>query len=158
MITSRANFLAILLFTVTFSLSSSSISLAEEGVGKFPTVAAAIEEITTRLNPEKSAGVEAIMGFKLSDLEEGYGIHVHDGQADFIDHFPENPDVYITLDQATMDDILEGKLALSDAILNAQGAVKLTGRVTEMMHFVQMFDQAPDSKVKRLPSSITDQI
>jgi len=95
------------------------------------------------LDPEKSADVDQVFGIYFSDIDQGFGMHVRKGVAEYLDHFPENPDLAISLSRTTWARMLLGKTGLAGqvwALLTGELEVT-TGNTRELRQFFGMFDQ-----------------
>lgn len=95
------------------------------------------------LDPEKSADVDQVFGIYFSDIEQGFGIHIRKGVAEYLDHFPENPDLAISLPRTTWAEMLLGKTGLAgQAWALLTGELEVTaGNTRDLRQFFSMFDQ-----------------
>ncbi len=61
-----------------------------------------------KLNPEKSADVDTVAGFRFPDTGEAYTVHVRRGVAEIQPRFPDNPDIAITVDSNVWKEVAAG--------------------------------------------------
>jgi alkyl sulfatase BDS1-like metallo-beta-lactamase superfamily hydrolase len=64
--------------------------------------------MAVRLDPEKSADVDTIAGFRFPDTGQSYTVHVRRGVAEIQPRFPENPDIVVTVDSNLWKEIAAG--------------------------------------------------
>ena len=76
---------------------------------------------------------------RLSDVDEAYGIEIRRGIAQLVEHLPENPDVILTLDRATLDRIRLGQLTPGDAIRDGVARLMI-GTAADVARFFGYFD------------------
>jgi alkyl sulfatase BDS1-like metallo-beta-lactamase superfamily hydrolase len=93
------------------------------------------------LDPEKSANSDVVFGITFTDLERGFGLHVRTGVAEFLDHYPERPDIGPAIERPVWAEILTKELTLKDAV--ASGKAKLKGSNEDLEYFIALFDIAP---------------
>jgi alkyl sulfatase BDS1-like metallo-beta-lactamase superfamily hydrolase len=91
---------------------------------------------------EKSADKDILVGFDFPDVDEGYGIHVRRGVAEFKDHFPKNPDITITADSAVWRELVLGLRNPIKAF--ASGDVKFKGSALDLVGFLRLFKPPVD--------------
>lgn len=91
---------------------------------------------------DKSADKEVLVGFLFSDVEEGYGIHVRHGVAEFIEGLPEGRDLTITVDSNVWREIVLGLRSPVKAF--ASGEVKLDGSTLDLVGFLRLFKKASE--------------
>jgi alkyl sulfatase BDS1-like metallo-beta-lactamase superfamily hydrolase len=115
--------------------TAESIELAKSmPIGNF------IAAMPANLNPEASADVESVMGFRFPDVGEAYGIHVRRGVAEFRVGFPEQPDVAISADSGVWIEVVAGVRGLPAAM--ATGDVEIEGGIRQVpaaLRFLSMF-------------------
>jgi alkyl sulfatase BDS1-like metallo-beta-lactamase superfamily hydrolase len=91
---------------------------------------------------EKSADKDILVGFRFPDVNEGYGIHIRRGVAEFKDSFPEEPDLTITADSVVWRELVIG---IRNPIKSfASGDVKFTGSALDLVGFLRLFKPAID--------------
>ncbi len=71
-------------------------------------LSAIFEGMAVRLDPAKSADVDALAGFRFPDTGESYSIHVRRGVAEVQPVFPENPDIVVTVDADIWREVAAG--------------------------------------------------
>jgi alkyl sulfatase BDS1-like metallo-beta-lactamase superfamily hydrolase len=86
---------------------------------------------------ERSADKDILVGFRFPDVNEGYGIHVRRGVAEFQGSFPKNPDLTITADSHVWRELVLGLRNPTKAF--ASGDVKFTGSALDLVGFLQLF-------------------
>ena len=91
---------------------------------------------------EKSADKNMLVGFRFPDVDEGYGIHIRRGVAEFKESFPENPDLTITTDSAVWRELVLGLRNPIKAF--ATGDVKFEGSALDLVGFLRLFKPAVD--------------
>jgi len=72
------------------------------------TLEGIFEGMAVNLNPEKSADVDMIAGFRFPDAGEAYTVHVRHGVAVIQPKFPENPDISLTVDSFVWKEVVTG--------------------------------------------------
>jgi alkyl sulfatase BDS1-like metallo-beta-lactamase superfamily hydrolase len=91
---------------------------------------------------EKSADTEMLVGFRFPDVDEGYGIHIRQGVAEFIDGLPEDRELTITVDSKVWREIVLGLRSPIQAF--ATGTVKFEGSAIDLVGFLRLFKKAGD--------------
>ena len=91
---------------------------------------------------EKSADKEMLVGFRFSDIGEGYGIHIRHGVAEFIEGLPEGRDLTITVDSNVWREIVLGLRSPINAF--ASGEVKFDGSAIDLVGFLRLFKKVGD--------------
>jgi len=91
---------------------------------------------------EKSANKDMLVGFRFPDVDEGYGIHIRRGVAEFKESFPENPDLVITADSDVWRELVLGLRNPVKAF--ASGDVKFAGSALDLVGFLRLFKPAVD--------------
>jgi alkyl sulfatase BDS1-like metallo-beta-lactamase superfamily hydrolase len=86
---------------------------------------------------EKSADKEILVGFRFPDVDEGYGIQIRRGVAEFIPSFPENPELTITADSIAWRELVLG--LRSPVQVFASGDVKFDGSALDLVGFLRLF-------------------
>jgi len=97
-----------------------------------------IRFLPTKLDPQKAAGVDTILGITYSDIGMDFTLHVRNSILAVTDGAPDNPDMTITLDSDTHKLIVGGHLNISDAI--ESGQVKFIGEKNDLVNFLNLFD------------------
>ena len=92
-------------------------------------LSAIFEGMAVRLNPEKSADVDTVAGFRFPDSGEAYTVHVRRGVAEIRPVFPENPDLVVTVDADIWKEVAAGvrnpALALVKEMKKEGGTIKI---------------------------------
>jgi alkyl sulfatase BDS1-like metallo-beta-lactamase superfamily hydrolase len=86
---------------------------------------------------EKSADKDILVGFRFPDIDEGYGIHVRRGIAEFKEELPDNPDLTITADSIVWRELVLGLRNPVTAF--ASGDVKFEGSALDLAGFLRLF-------------------
>ncbi len=89
---------------------------------------------------EKSADKELLVGFRFPDVDEGYGIHIRRGVAEFIEGLPEARDLTITVDSNVWREIVLGLRSPIKAF--ATGEVAFDGSAIDLVGFLRLFKRA----------------
>jgi alkyl sulfatase BDS1-like metallo-beta-lactamase superfamily hydrolase len=89
------------------------------------------------LDPEKSADVELVAGFRFTDVDESYGILVRRGVAEFQRRFPDVADVSLTTTSAVWKDIVLGRRNAVVAL--AGNDVEVEGSTLDLVGFLRLF-------------------
>jgi alkyl sulfatase BDS1-like metallo-beta-lactamase superfamily hydrolase len=98
-----------------------------------------IEGFAVRLKAEATLDVAMTVAFRFPDTGEAYGIAIRRGVAQFVERAPEKADLTLTLDKATLDNILLGQLTMRGAIVG--GAVQVSdGAFYEVARFFGYFE------------------
>jgi alkyl sulfatase BDS1-like metallo-beta-lactamase superfamily hydrolase len=94
--------------------------------------------LPTKLDPQKAAGVNTVLGITYSDIRKDFTLHVRNSILAVTDGAPESPDMTLTLDSDTHKLIVGGHLNILDAIQS--GHVELDGDVNNLVDFLNLFD------------------
>jgi len=86
---------------------------------------------------EKSADKDMLVGFRFPDVNEGYGIHIRRGVAEFKETFPESPDLTITANSVVWRELVLGLRNPVKAF--ATGDVKFEGSAFDLVGFLRLF-------------------
>ncbi len=97
-----------------------------------------IKFLPTKLDPQKAAGIDTILGVTYSDIDMSFTLHVRNSILAVTDGVPENPDMTITLDSDTHKLIVGGHLGILDAV--ESGQVELDGDIDDLVDFLNLFD------------------
>jgi alkyl sulfatase BDS1-like metallo-beta-lactamase superfamily hydrolase len=99
-----------------------------------------IAAMPANLDPEKSAEVERVMGFRFPDVGEAYALDVRRGVAEMRDGVPADADVVLTMDSGVWIEVILG--ARSFPIAVAKGDIAMEGGaldVPAVLAFLAMF-------------------
>ncbi len=119
----------------------------------FPT-SELINGLRFRLAAEKTLDVHMTMGFRLPDVDEGYGLEIRRGVAQFHETLPEDVDVLLEMNRSTLESLLLGEVdvagktgahpASPQAVLVSlfeSGETRLTrGTAEDLARFFSYFD------------------
>ena len=72
------------------------------------TLKGIFDGMAVNLNPEKSADVDIVAGFRFPDAGEAYTVHVRRGVAEIQPRFPDNPDISLTVDSNVWKEVVTG--------------------------------------------------
>jgi len=97
-----------------------------------------IKFLPTKLDPQKAAGVDTVLGVTYSDIDMSFTLHVRNSILAVTDGAPDNPDMALTLDSDTHKLIVGGHLGILDAV--ESGHAKLSGDIDELVVFLNLFD------------------
>ncbi|MBT8470859.1 MAG: MBL fold metallo-hydrolase [Deltaproteobacteria bacterium] len=99
-----------------------------------------VAAMPANLDYEKSADTEMLVGFRFPDVDEGYGIHIRRGVAEFMEGLPEGRDLTITVDSDIWREIVLGLRSPIKAF--ASGEVKFEGSAIDLVGFLRLFKKA----------------
>ena len=97
-----------------------------------------IRFLPTKLDPQKAAGVDTVLGIQYSDTDLAFTLHVRNSILAVTDGTSENPDMTLVLDSDTHKLIVGGHLSILDAIKSGQA--EFTGNKNELVNFIGLFD------------------
>ncbi len=97
-----------------------------------------IKFLPTKLDPQKAAEVDTVLGVTYSDIGMSFTLHVRNSILAVTDGVPDNPDMTLVLDSDTHKLIVGGHLGILDAI--DSGKVKVIGDVNELVEILNLFD------------------
>lgn len=97
-----------------------------------------IRFLPTKIDPQKAAEIDTILGVTYSDIGMDFTLHVRNSILAVTDGAPNNPDMTITLDSDTHKLIVGGHLGILDAI--ESGQAELSGDVNDLVDFLNLFD------------------
>jgi alkyl sulfatase BDS1-like metallo-beta-lactamase superfamily hydrolase len=97
-----------------------------------------IRFLPTKLDPQKAAGMDTVIGINYSDLGLDFTFHVRNSILAVTDDAPSNPDMTLTLDSDTHKLIVGGHLNVLDAI--ESGQAELDGNTDDLVAFLSLFD------------------
>jgi alkyl sulfatase BDS1-like metallo-beta-lactamase superfamily hydrolase len=93
------------------------------------TLAGIFDGMAVHLDPEKSANVDLVAGFRFPDTGQAYTVHVRRGVAEIQPQFPANPDISLTVDSLVWKEVVTGfrnpALALVKDVDKAGGTLKI---------------------------------
>jgi alkyl sulfatase BDS1-like metallo-beta-lactamase superfamily hydrolase len=92
--------------------------------------------MAVKLNPEKSADVNTVAGFRFPDTGEAFTVHVRRGVAEIQPQFPKNPDISVTVDSGVWKEIAAGMRSPALAILKD---MKKEGGILNLIKFLKLF-------------------
>jgi alkyl sulfatase BDS1-like metallo-beta-lactamase superfamily hydrolase len=104
-----------------------------------------IRFLPTKLDPQKAAGMNTVLGVSYSDIETDFTLHVRNSILAVTDGAPNNPDMTLTLDSDTHKLIVGGHLNVLDAIQSGQA--ELSGDIDELVAFLNLFDNVSVSTI-----------
>jgi alkyl sulfatase BDS1-like metallo-beta-lactamase superfamily hydrolase len=97
-----------------------------------------IRFLPTKLDPQKAAGMDTVLGISYSDLGLDFTFHVRNSILAVTDGAPSNPDMILTIDSDTHKLIVGGHLKVLDAI--ESGQAELDGNTDDLVEFLNLFD------------------
>lgn len=87
--------------------------------------------MAVKLNPDKSADVDTVAGFRFPDTGEEFSVHVRRGVAEIQPRFPQKPDITITVDATVWKEVATGfrnpAIALVKDMDKEGGTMKIVG-------------------------------
>jgi alkyl sulfatase BDS1-like metallo-beta-lactamase superfamily hydrolase len=99
-------------------------------------VAAIFNAMAVNLNPEKSADVDQVIGFRFPDTDEAYTVHVRRGVAEIQPRFPQNPDITVTVNSNIWKEIAAGLRNPAVAIIRD---LEVEGGTINLIRFLTLF-------------------
>lgn len=99
-------------------------------------LAAIFNSMAVNLNPEKSADVDQVMGFRFPDTKEGYTVHVRRGVAEIRPQFPEDPDITVTVNSNDWKEIAAG---LRNPAIAVVRDLEVEGGTINLVRFLNLF-------------------
>ncbi len=106
--------------------------MAELPIGK------SLKPLSTKLDPQKAAGIDTVLGITYSDIGMDFTLHVRNSILAVTDGVPNDPDMTIILDSDTHKLIVGGHLNILDAMQSGQ--VELDGDADDLVDFMYLFD------------------
>jgi len=97
-----------------------------------------IKFLPTKLDPQKAAEVDTVLGVTYSDIGMSFTLHVRNSILAVTDGVPDNPDMTLVLDSDTHKLIVGGHLGILDAI--ESGQAELSGDIDDLVDFLNLFD------------------
>jgi alkyl sulfatase BDS1-like metallo-beta-lactamase superfamily hydrolase len=93
------------------------------------TLEGIFDGMAVNLDPEKSANVDIVAGFRFPDAGEAYTVHVRRGVAEIQPEFPAHPDISLTVDSKVWKEVVTGfrnpALALVKDVDKEGGTLKI---------------------------------
>ncbi len=96
------------------------------------------QALSVRLDPEKSAGVNQIVGFRFPDTGEAFSVHVRGGVAEIRRLFPDRPDIAVTVDSGVWKEMAAG---IRSPLLTIGKEMKVEGGTLNLIRFLKMFGE-----------------
>ncbi len=97
-----------------------------------------IRFLPTKLDPQKAAGVDIVLGVSYSDIDMEFTLHVRNNILAVTDGMPHSPDMTLVLDSGTHKLIVGGHLSILDAI--ESGEAEFSGETNDLVKFLELFD------------------
>ncbi|TDI40785.1 MAG: hypothetical protein E2P02_16240 [Acidobacteria bacterium] len=135
-------------------MTSKAIDIqAPELMRAFPT-SEFIRGLRFRLRAEDTLDVNMTCGFSVPDRDEGYGVEIRRGVAQFYEYLPDDADVVLQMDRSALDNLLTGNLeaqgidgvhagnpqALLAALFESGNASLSKGTAEDLQRFLGYFD------------------
>jgi alkyl sulfatase BDS1-like metallo-beta-lactamase superfamily hydrolase len=119
-------------------LTIGSLKISDPQLSHTVPLAAIFQGMAVRLDPEKSAGVDMVAGFRFPDTGEAYTVHVRRGVAEIRPEFPANPAIVIRVDSLVWKEIAAG--VRNPAVALATEMDK-EGRTLDIIRFLGLFKE-----------------
>jgi alkyl sulfatase BDS1-like metallo-beta-lactamase superfamily hydrolase len=100
------------------------------------TLEGIFDGMAVNLNPDKSADVDIIAGFRFPDAGEAYTVHVRRGVAEIQPKFPDNPDISLTVDSMVWKEVVTGFRNPAVALVKD---VDKEGGIVEIIKLLSLF-------------------
>jgi alkyl sulfatase BDS1-like metallo-beta-lactamase superfamily hydrolase len=97
-----------------------------------------IKFLPTKLDPQKAAGIDTVLGVTYSDIDMAFTLHVRNSILAVTDGAPDSPDMTLVLDSDTHKLIVGGHLGILDAV--DSGEAQLSGEINDLVDFLELFD------------------
>ena len=94
--------------------------------------------LAVRLDPEKSARVDQIVGFRFPDTGEAFRVHVRRGVAEIQPRFPGKPDIAVAVDSKVWKEMAAG---IRNPVLTMGKDMKVEGGILNLIRFLKMFEE-----------------
>ncbi len=93
------------------------------------TLEGIFDGMAVNLDPEKSANVDIVAGFRFPDTGQAYSVHVRRGVTEIQPEFPDNPDISLTVDSNVWKEVVTGfrnpAVALVKDVEKEGGTIKI---------------------------------
>ncbi len=93
--------------------------------------------LAVRLDPEKSARVDQIVGFRFPDTGEAFSVHVRRGVAEIQPRFPDKPKITVAVDSKVWKEMAAG---MRNPLLTMGKDMKVEGGILNLIRFLKMFE------------------
>ena len=113
------------------------MKLKDKAVVHAVTLDGIFSGMAVNLNPQKSADVDTVAGFRFPDTGEAFTVHVRRGVAEIRPQFPENPDISLTVDSSLWKEVATGFRNPAIALVKD---VDKEGGTLEIVKFLKLFD------------------
>jgi alkyl sulfatase BDS1-like metallo-beta-lactamase superfamily hydrolase len=100
------------------------------------TLEGIFDGMAVNLDPEKSADVDMVAGFRFPDAGQAFTVHVRRGVAEIQPHFPDNPDISLTVDSKVWKEVVTGFRNPAVALVKD---VDKEGGILKIINFLSMF-------------------
>lgn len=100
------------------------------------TLEGIFRSMAVRLDPEKSAHVDTVAGFRFPDTGQAFTVHVRRGVAEIHPWFPDKPDLVVTVDSNIWKEIAAGVRNPALAIFKD---LKKEGGTLSLIRFLRLF-------------------
>ena len=112
------------------------IKLKDKEVVHAVTLDGIFSGMAVNLNPDKSADVDTVAGFRFPDTGEAFTVHVRRGVAEIRPQFPENPDITLTVDSTVWKEVVTGFRNPAIALVKD---VDKEGGILDIVKFLNLF-------------------
>ncbi|MGB5747761.1 MAG: alkyl sulfatase dimerization domain-containing protein [Desulfobacterales bacterium] len=92
--------------------------------------------MVVNLNPDKSAAIDTVAGFRFPDTGEAFTVHVRRGMAEIRPQFPVNPDITLIVDSTVWKEVVTGFRNPAIALVKD---VDKEGGTLEIVKFLNLF-------------------
>ncbi len=112
------------------------MKIANKEILQKVTLEGIFEGMAVKLDPEKSAAVDIIAGFRFPDTGEAFSVHVRKGVAEIRPVFPDNPDISLTVDSNVWKEMVTGFRNPAVALVKD---VDKEGGTIKIINFLNLF-------------------
>jgi len=140
----------IILGLLFVTLTSSAANVYAGGEGR--TKKEILQDLVSRLDPERSANDKMNVGFIFSGSNGVFQINILFGKAEFIEGKISDPDLLFILSESAWRKILAGEVSIWEAVVSAPdeaSQVTVQGKTDDFERFLTLFNKDPNSPVRR---------
>ncbi|MBI5896455.1 MAG: MBL fold metallo-hydrolase [Desulfobacterales bacterium] len=119
-------------------LTIGSLKISDPQLIHTVPLAAIFEGMAVKLDPEKSAEVDMVAGFRFPDTGEAYTVHVRRGVAEIRPEFPEKPAIAISVNSDVWKEIAAGARSPAVALVTEMDK---EGGTLDIVRFLSLFKE-----------------
>lgn len=119
-------------------LTIGSLKISDPQLIHTVPLSAIFEAMTVKLDPQKSAEVDMVAGFRFPDTGEAWTVHVRRGVAEIHPEFPDNPAITIRVDSHVWKEIAAGVRSPAAALFTEMDK---EGGTLNIVRFLSLFKE-----------------